>query len=54
MITDAANGVFEVTIDAADTVNLNGRYHHEAEVTLGGVPFTVMRGVAVILPTVLK
>lgn len=31
-ITDATNGVFQVSLDAADTANLSGTYYHEAEV----------------------
>lgn len=31
-ITDAVNGVFQVTLDGSDTTNYSGVYHHEAEV----------------------
>lgn len=31
-VTDAANGVFRVALDANDTAALEGRYYHEAEV----------------------
>lgn len=53
-IGNPAGGLFAVTIAPADTVALAGRYHHEAEVTLGGVPITVLRGTVTIRPTVLK
>ncbi len=33
VITDATNGVFQVTINAADTASLEGTFYHEAEVT---------------------
>ena len=32
-ITDATNGVFVVSIDAADTTNLSGYYFHESKIT---------------------
>lgn len=52
-ITDAANGVFQVTINPADTQNLEGRYYHEAEVTddAGNVA-TVAVGVIKINPSI--
>ena len=31
-VTDAANGVFQVSVDATDTADLSGTYYHEAEV----------------------
>lgn len=34
-ITDAAGGVFDVSLDPADTDDLSGEYYHEAEVTDG-------------------
>lgn len=44
-ITDAENGVFEVTLDSADTDGLNGTYYHEAElVDAQGKKQTVMVG----------
>lgn len=48
-LTDPVNGVFEVTIDPADTADLSGEYYHEAEVTLsGGDKSTVLVGIATI------
>jgi hypothetical protein len=32
-ITDAVNGVFQVTLDPTDTDNFAGQYYHEAELT---------------------
>ena len=44
-ITDGPGGVFEVAIVPADSEDLAGAYHHEAEVTfVGGVVSTVLTG----------
>jgi hypothetical protein len=53
-VVSGAGGIFRVAVAPADTVDLAGRYHHEAEVTIGGAPSTVSRGVIKIRPTVLK
>jgi hypothetical protein len=33
VITDAAGGILEITIDASDTTDLGGEYYHEAYIT---------------------
>lgn len=44
-ITDAANGVFTVTLNPSDTNSLVGNFIHEAEVTSsGGTISTVLQG----------
>ncbi len=54
-ITDAAAGVFEVTLDPADTEDLRGAYYHEAEVIdADGNVSTVLTGAAEILPALIK
>ena len=40
-ITNGANGIFQVTIDAADTITLAGKYIHEAIITLSGDSVTL-------------
>ena len=45
VITDAVNGLYEVTVDAADTAALDGRHFHETEMTLVGDIRTVMVGI---------
>ncbi|HSF94778.1 MAG TPA: hypothetical protein VLA52_07105 [Thermohalobaculum sp.] len=53
-ITDAAAGKFRVSLDKADTVALNGKYYHEAEVlTAGAADDTVATGTVTVAPTVL-
>lgn len=53
-ISDGPNGVFEITIDAADTENLKGLYYHEAEVTFAdGSISTVMAGTMRIVPVLI-
>ena len=32
-ITNAASGVLQITLDAADTTNLGGHYRHELQIT---------------------
>lgn len=51
-ITDAAAGVFQVTIDAADTASLTGGvlYHEAQLVDSGGVKSTIAYGDMTILP----
>ena len=53
-ITDAADGVFEVTVADADTATLSGSYYHEAEVTdSSGRDSTVVFGNITIRPTLI-
>ena len=48
-IVDAANGRFDIAIDPADTSSLEGRFHHEAEITDSASKIrTVMVGTATI------
>lgn len=50
-ITDAANGVLEVTLLPADTVALKGEYLHELElVDADGNVVTVFQGTVTLLP----
>lgn len=51
-ITDSAGGLVVVTLAPADTASLNGIFHHELEVILGGRIYTVMTGEATIRPRV--
>ena len=45
VITNAVSGIFEVTIDPADTSEVNGAFKYEAEITSGvGVVSTVAIG----------
>ena len=45
VITDATNGLLEITLEPADTETLSGTFHHELEVTdLGGRKTTVLFG----------
>lgn len=53
-ITDATHGVFEVTLDPADTDDLFGLYYHEAELTQTGDPFTVLTGSLVVERTLIR
>lgn len=49
VITDAANGLLEVTLAPADTETLSGAYYHELEVTdAGGRKTTVLFGTATV------
>lgn len=50
-ITDGPNGLFEVTLDAADTNDLEGDFYHEATVIDGGSTMTVSTGIAKIVVT---
>jgi len=44
-VTDAVNGVLQVSLDAADGASFEGDYYHELEVTLsGGAKRTVAYG----------
>lgn len=54
VITDGPGGVFEVTLDSADTENLKGPYYHEAEVDDAGVISTVLTGKATINLALIK
>jgi hypothetical protein len=50
-VTDAVGGIFEITLDAADTAALSGRHYHEAEVTdTSGKVSTVLTGAVLIKP----
>lgn len=54
-ITDTAGGVFEITLDAADTESLRGTFQHEAEVTFSdGTISTVMSGTMRVKPVVIE
>lgn len=54
-ITDAANGVFTVTLDSADTESLRGLFYHEVEVIDGsGNVSTVTKGKITIHPALIK
>lgn len=54
-ITDEEARTFSVSILAADTQNLRGRFYHEAEVeTSNGKVYTVTTGVMIITPTLIK
>lgn len=41
IITDAANGIFEFTLNPADTVNLYGLYTHQVRITDVGGAVTI-------------
>lgn len=48
-ITNGAGGVFTVTLNPLDTIELSGGYYHEAEVTLNdGTVATVLTGIVTI------
>lgn len=54
VLTDPANGVFRVRLDAGDTDELaDGRYFHQAKVFDGGRPYTVLRGKMTLLKTLI-
>ena len=53
-ITNPTGGVFEVTLDEADTDDLQGLYYHEAELTQAGDTFTVLTGSLVIERTLIR
>lgn len=48
VVTDAANGVIQVTLDAADTTSLAGSYYHETLITIGGTSDVVTVGTVII------
>lgn len=51
-ITDGPNGMFEVSLDEADTLSLAADlYYHEGEMTLGGRKKTVVTGTVTVVPT---
>ena len=53
-ITDGANGVFTVTLNASDTESLEGSYYHEAEVIFSdSTVSTVLSGSMVIIPVLI-
>lgn len=53
-ITDAANGVFEVTLSGSDTEDLKGDYYFEAEVTASdGTISTVIAGTMKVTPVLI-
>jgi hypothetical protein len=53
-VTDPAGGVFEITLEAADTQGLRGAFYHEAEVTdAAGKKTTVMAGTMTVEPTLI-
>lgn len=44
-ITNAAGGIFQISLASADTTGLAGTYYHEAEVTMpGGIVHTALTG----------
>ena|SRR4030065_80606 len=44
-LTVPSGGIFEITIEPADTVNLLGNYNHECELTdSSSHPFTILTG----------
>lgn len=44
-VTSAAGGIFEITLDPADTSSLDGKFHHECQVTdSAGNVITVFTG----------
>ena len=45
VITDGVIGLYEVTVDAADTAALAGRHFHETEMIVSSTTRTVMVGV---------
>lgn len=49
VITNAVGGVFQITVNPADTESLAGTYYHEAEVTIGSVVHTVFTGLFTIV-----
>jgi len=54
-ITDAAGGVFEIALAAADTEDLSGNYQHEAEVTFAdGSISTVLSGTMKVIPVIIE
>lgn len=53
-ITDGADGEFEVTLDEADTDDLDGLYYHEAEITMSGDTSTVLTGYMVVEQTLIR
>ncbi len=54
IVAPATNGVFDVALDKADTVNLNGKLFHEAEVVeASGDDSTVATGTVTVEATVI-
>ncbi|MGQ3299645.1 hypothetical protein [Reyranella sp.] len=53
-IVDGPAGRFDVAINPADTLALEGSYYHEAEVDDGGVISTVLTGAVTIKPALIK
>ena len=54
-VTDAAGGVFEVDLAAADTAGLRGAFYHEAKVTdAAGDKSTVFTGTMTVLPSLIS
>jgi hypothetical protein len=56
MITDAANGVFQITISPLDTDGLGGKeYYHEAEIKLAdGTVSTIISGTVTMVKTLIR
>ena len=53
-IADAVNGLVDVPLAKADTVDLEGKYRHELVMTVGGKERTVAVGTITIKASVLK
>ena len=54
-ITDGANGVFTVTLTAANTESLRGNFYHEAQLTdSGGAISTVLFGTMKVNPALIE
>lgn len=51
-ISDGPNGVFQVQLDPADTLALEGRYYHEAEIDIASKPTVVVQGLVDILRSI--
>lgn len=53
-LTSPATGVFTITLDEADTDDLEGLYYHEAEMVLAGDTSTVLTGNMIVEQTLIR
>jgi hypothetical protein len=53
-VTDAVNGVFEITMDPLDTAALKGTYYQEVQIDDAGAISTIMTGTVTINPDAIQ
>lgn len=53
-LTSPATGVFKITLDEADTDDLEGLYYHEAEMVLATDTSTVLTGNMIVEQTLIR